>query len=107
MLKSIVSRLDTFNFTYLKLTPGENFDGLDLITKLLTPADVAKKTTTVLIEEVSTNGEDASTDQVKENEEDDDEDGNRWFIDQTYSNEPDIDEMNLGDRVSKYGFALT
>lgn len=85
------------------MSPGESFDGLDLLTKLLTPATTAKKAVP-LIEELTPNGEDS----IQPDDENEDEDGDQWFIDQNYSHEPDTtDEIRLGDSVSKYGFALT
>ena len=96
---------DTFKFTYQKSTPGENFDGLDLLTKLLTPATngAQKKATVPLIEELSPNDESCP---AADDEHDDD--GDQWFIDQNYSQEPETsEEISLGECVSKYGFALT
>jgi hypothetical protein len=44
-----------FKFKFEKQTKGENFDGLDLLTKLLTPNNSnSSKTTAPLIQEIST-----------------------------------------------------
>ena len=92
---------NTFKFKYLKCNQGENFEGLDLITKLLTAPSSTNKAKQ-LIEEVANDDDD-------DNEEDDDEeDSNKWFIEQfPNENNADSDEIKLTSTTSYYGFALT
>ena len=90
-----------FKFKYEKETKGEQVDGLDLITKLLTPHS-AKSKTGVLIEELD--------DKKQEDEEDDnDEDGDIWYVEQMASSNSNEAAANteLNDLEIKYGFAQT
>ncbi|RNA15731.1 SHQ1 -like protein [Brachionus plicatilis] len=81
-----------FKFKFIKENKGENFQGLDLLTKLLTPISKPKSN---LIEEVSSS-------QENENEIDDnDEEGDIWYLEQ---NMPQ-DEIKISD--IKYGFGQT
>ena len=94
--------LDTFEFKYSKANPGELFEGLDLLTKLLTPLSSTTKTKP-LIEELDSIENEAEC----EEEEDDDEDGDKWFIEQQVRDDDCDDDLKLGNTISKYGFALT
>jgi hypothetical protein len=121
-----------FKFKYAKANKGEQFVGLDLITKLLTPANIASSATknTPLIEELGSVKDNIlnETSKIKliikiysfksidnasgENEqcedEEDDEDGDIWYVDQKVGNNAENDsEIKLNNLEIKYGFAQT
>ena len=92
-----------FKFKYEKANKGEHFEGLDLITKLLTPHDQSKTNKTrPLIEEL----EELDADNENEVEEGEDEDEISWFIDQK-ENQDEINEIKLNQTDICYGFAQT
>jgi len=84
-----------FNFKFLKETPDEHFEGLDLVTKLLTHPKEAIMKTKALIEEIPSN-----------NDEDEDsfDSGDEWFVDQT---EEEQNNASIQLETVKYGFAMT
>ena len=86
-----------FKFKFQKENKGENFQGLDLLTKLLTPK-AKEKTTGPLIEELNANEENGSDDEDGEEE----EDGDMWYLEQEVCKD---DELKITD--IKYGFAQT
>lgn len=87
-----------FKLKYSKKDIGEHFEGLDLLTKLLTPNCEPQKLATNLIEEIN-------EEQVN-NEDDDDDDEIQWYIEQKVNEDEDTD-IKLIDSLPKYGFAQT
>jgi protein SHQ1 len=92
----------TFEFKFLKENKSEHFDGLDLLTKLLTPiADELKQ-----IEEKKVLIEEIDDDNNKDNDDDnDDDDEIEWFHEQNPNESDDDNDDFLGVEDSKYGFA--
>ncbi len=123
-----------FKFKYAKANKGEQFEGLDLITKLLTPANVvpnAAAKTGPLIEEldfdagklleenfkmlkvfklrfiIEANGQEGS-EQCEDEVAEDEEDGDIWYVDQKVGTNAENDsEIKLNNLDIKYGFAQT
>lgn len=103
----------SFKFKYEKETKGQKFDGLDLITKLLTPCtkpsdklETEKKATGPLIEEINPEEEEEDVN-YQETAEDE---GDIWYVEQN-KNTQDTEEtetikINSIDSI-KYGFAQT
>lgn len=88
-----------FKFKFEKQTKNENFSGLDLLTKLLTPiSSKSSNPTRPLIQEIS----ETKNENEQEREETEDEDEDEWFIDQKVN---DDEEINI--TAIKYGFAQT
>lgn len=99
-----------FKLKYKKKNSGEHFEGLDLLTKLLTPNCAPHKLASNLIEEVDGAANDkqdeGSTGNAGEDD-DEEEDEIQWYIDQKVSNEEDDSDIKLICSDIKYGFAQT
>lgn len=102
-----------FKLKYMKKKPGENFEGLDLLTKLLTPNCAPQRLATNLIEEVNDQINDDENSSFPGNEnysnaenEEENDDEIQWYIDQKINNEDDSD-IKLTSTHCQYGFAQT
>lgn len=90
-----------FKFRFQKEVKGQTFEGLDLLTKLLTPIskESGKNPARPLIEEVS------SAENLKDNETDeDDEEELEWFVEQNLNQNEQL-ASDLTKTSPKYGFA--
>ena len=92
-----------FKFKFLKAIKGEHFDGLDLLTKLLTPNTAVKENPTrPLIEEISS---ESNEDHVQDGDENDDEDDEiDWFIEQKLHDDSPS-HIDLTNSTVTYGFS--
>jgi hypothetical protein len=88
---------------------GEPFEGLDLLTKLLTSNKPSKpKSSGILIEEISSNNNENPEEDANQRSEEEIEEGDEWFIEQSVN--PDHigeNEIDLNSISVKYGFAQT
>jgi len=92
-----------FQLRYQKKNVGENFEGLELLTKLLTPNCAPQKLASNLIEEVE--GPDELNQDNADEEEDDDI---QWYVHQNVNlEEQSGDDVKLSQSQIKYGFAQT
>lgn len=91
-----------FKLKYKKKNSGEHFEGLDLLTKLLTPDCAPSKLASNLIEEIED-----STETVIDDDNEEAEDEIQWYIDQKVSTEEDDCDISLNGFDIKYGFAQT
>lgn len=87
-----------FKLKYKKKIQGENFEGLDLLTKLLTPNCSPNKLAVNLIEEVE-----GLNEREEELADDDEEEEVQWYIQQDIND----DDIKLTNSFVKYGFAQT
>ena len=93
---------NTDELNILLLPSGENFEGLEFISSLLTKKSITKPTSP-LIEVVG--GENAGDEHDNDDDGDDDDDGDQWLWDQTTVSERlDDDDEDLDLRQPKYGF---
>lgn len=104
-----MKRIETFKFKFEKANVGEQFEGLDLLTKLLTSNKPSKqKATGALIEEISSNNHENLEEDIHESSEEEIEEGDEWFIEQNVnSDNMDENEIDLNSISVKYGFAQT
>ncbi|CAF0856442.1 unnamed protein product [Brachionus calyciflorus] len=91
----------TFKFKFQKENKGEKFEGLDLLTKLLTPNINKTKKSGPLIEELNAEG-DNKEDGEEDDEDEEEEDGDLWYLEQNISQNDDFKISDI-----KYGFAQT
>jgi len=94
-----------FKLRYRKKNVGENFEGLDLLTKLLTPNCAPQKLAGNLIEEV---GGSEEVQEADADVDDDNDDEIQWYIPQSVNSYEECgDEVKLSQSQIKYGFAQT
>lgn len=100
-----------FKLKYKKKNSGEHFEGLDLLTKLLTPDCAPHKLASNLIEEVDGTANDkqdeGSTENAGEEDDEAEDDEIQWYHDQKVNNEEDDSDIKLISADIKYGFAQT
>jgi len=110
-----------FKLKFQKETKGQHFEGLDLITKLLTPAETKKKNPIgPLIEELDNREEKNIENQEEEEEEESDgneDGGDEWYHEQNQNTDDSVTKLaaKISDdeetltmtMTTKYGFAQT
>jgi hypothetical protein len=97
--------IDLFKLKFEKATKGQVFEGLDLLTKLLTPISnkIDANPARNLIEEIPSVNDNNLIEQENNSEDDEDEDEIEWFLEQNFNES----QNNMGDLSSniKYGFS--
>lgn len=94
-----------FKLRYRKKNAGEVFEGLDLLTKLLTPNCAPQKLANNLIEEIGEDQNEISVDHQNGSDSDDEEEEVQWYIHQNVNK--DEDGIEVLNSSLKYGFANT